>query len=70
MGYGPQAPLRADRGDPELGTTWEQFLLQIDNCLTVGVRDHVGVDVEGGRHRRMAVLLLHDLDRDAEVVKQ
>ena len=28
MGYGLHAPLRADLGDPELGTTWEQFLLR------------------------------------------
>ncbi len=65
MCYGHTALGVGDRCEPRLGTLWEQYPLQIDNRLTVGVGDHMGVDVERGRYGRMAQLLLDDLGRDA-----
>ena len=50
--------------------TWEQYAFEIGNCLSVRCRNNVGVDVQCGRDRCVAELLLRDLDRDAQVVQQ
>ncbi len=54
----------------ELGNIWEQLPLQVADRCPVRVPDDVGVDIEGRLDRRVPELLLGDLRRHPEVVKQ